>query len=85
MVKIIQKAVNAEPVKIKSILREENIGKHFVIGPREQDHLRDRLIMYVRITSEIFRVLFLDTGEIVDTTQDIEVVSVVQIEMRYWV
>ena len=72
-----------EPIQISKMIG--NIGQHFVIGPRESDNLRNRIVMEITSDNTIPRVIFLDSGKIIDHTADILVIPIVQLEMKFWI
>lgn len=82
--KVFNTAVNTpNPVKIKTVVIPQNHGKHFVIGPREADKLRNRVLIVLFIGNPV--AILLDTGEQLDENRDIEVLPLIQMEIKFWV
>lgn len=79
-----QQAGANQPVQIKDVSITANINKHFVTGPRETDKLRNRVLMYIKKSENLSEWLFLDNGETLTGTEDLLLIPIVQLELKYW-
>ncbi len=85
MITVRQSAANTQITsKIKDAAVPGNVGKHYVTGPREAMPIRNRVFFFLSVGGTLVAV-YLDTLQTLDCTADIDVIPLIQLEVKFWV